>query len=140
MRRFLRTTSSAGLSQRVSPTTQNTFFHTTSKLMGVDRKVLKEGTGARPKAGDKITVHCTGMLADRKKFWSTLDDNKPFSFNVGMGQVIRGWDEGMLQMSIGEKAELTMTGDYAYGPRGFPAWGIPPNATLIFEIEMLKIN
>lgn len=109
--------------------------------MGVERKVLVEGNNVRPKAGDKITVHCTGYLAEgKKKFWSTLDDNKPFSFNVGLGQVIRGWDEGMLQMSIGEKAELTMTGDYAYGARGFPAWGITPNATLIFEIEMLKIN
>ncbi|EPY36482.1 peptidylprolyl isomerase [Strigomonas culicis] len=109
--------------------------------MGVTRTVKKQGNGTVPKAGDKITVHCTGFLADgKKKFWSTHDDNKPFSFNVGLGQVIKGWDEGMLQMSVGETAELLMTGDYAYGPRGFPAWGIPPNASLLFEIEMLKIN
>ena len=109
--------------------------------MGVDRKVLTPGTGALPNAGDKITVHCTGYLAQgRKKFWSTLDDNKPFSFVVGRGQVIRGWDEGMIQMSQGEKAELSMTGDYAYGAKGFPAWGITPNAALIFEIELIKIN
>lgn len=109
--------------------------------MGVTRKVIAAGSGATPKPGDKITVHCTGYLADgKKKFWSTRDDNKPFSFNVGLGQVIRGWDEGMLQMQTGETAELLMTGDYAYGARGFPAWNIPPNASLLFEIQLLKIN
>ncbi|CUI15252.1 peptidyl-prolyl cis-trans isomerase, putative [Bodo saltans] len=109
--------------------------------MGVERNVIKAGNGVIPKKGDKITVHCTGYVAEgKKKFWSTLDDNKPFAFNVGLGQVIRGWDEGMLQMSIGEQAELTMSSDYAYGPKGFPAWGIPANAALIFVIEMLKIN
>jgi peptidylprolyl isomerase len=109
--------------------------------MGVTRTVKKAGSGASPKPGQTITVHCTGYLADgRKKFWSTHDDNKPFSFNVGIGQVIRGWDEGMLQMQPGETAELLMTPDYAYGARGFPAWNIPPNASLLFEIELLKIQ
>eukprot|EP00796_Vickermania_ingenoplastis_P005008 gene5008-3603_t len=109
--------------------------------MGVTRTILKAGTGALPKKGDLITVHCTGYLAEgKKKFWSTKDDNKPFSFNVGIGQVIRGWDEGMMQMAVGETSELLMTGDYAYGSRGFPAWNIPPNASLLFEIEMLKIG
>jgi peptidylprolyl isomerase len=116
-------------------------FSSTHIRMGVTRNVLKAGNGTLPKAGDNITVHCTGILAEgNKKFWSTLDDNKPFAFRVGLGQVIRGWDEGMMQMSVGEEAELTMTGDYAYGPKGFPAWGIPPNATLIFKIQLLKIN
>lgn len=109
--------------------------------MGVTRTVKVEGCGDCPKPGDTITVHCTGYLAaDKKKFWSTLDDNKPFSFNVGIGQVIKGWDEGMLQMRPGETADLLMTGDYAYGARGFPAWNIPPNASLLFEIQLLKIN
>lgn len=109
--------------------------------MGVERNVIKAGNGVVPKKGDKITVHCTGYVAEgKKKFWSTLDDNSPFSFNVGLGQVIRGWDDGMMQMSIGEQAELTMSADFAYGAKGFPAWGIPPNAALIFVIEMLKIN
>jgi len=111
--------------------------------MGVIRKVLRAGTGAMPKRGDKITVHCTGYVQnaeDRKKFWSTLDTNEPFSFNVGLGQVIKGWDEGMMQMAIGEEAELTMTSDYGYGAKGFPAWNIPGGATLTFVIEMLKIN
>ncbi|RNF11874.1 peptidyl-prolyl cis-trans isomerase [Trypanosoma rangeli] len=109
--------------------------------MGVTRKVLSEGNGAQPRAGDVITVHCTGYLVNgKKKFWSTLDNNEPFSFRVGLGQVIQGWDEGMLMMSTGEKAELTMSGDFAYGKKGFPAWGIPPDADLLFEIELLKIN
>ncbi|CBZ25862.1 putative peptidyl-prolyl cis-trans isomerase [Leishmania mexicana MHOM/GT/2001/U1103] len=109
--------------------------------MGVIRTVMRAGVGATPKRGQTITVHCTGYLADgKKKFWSTRDDNNPFSFNVGVGQVIRGWDEGMLQMQLGETAELLMTADYAYGDRGFPAWGIPSNAALLFEIELLKIQ
>ena len=109
--------------------------------MGVERIVKKEGSSQKPKRGDTITVHCTGYLTDgKKKFWSTLDDNKPFSFKVGLGQVIKGWDEGMLQMSLGETAELVMSGDFAYGAKGFPAWGIPPDAGLTFEIEMLQIN
>ena len=107
--------------------------------MGVEREVIKEGTGAVPTKGRKVTVHCTGFLADGKKFWSTKDTNQPFDFNIGLGQVIRGWDEGVLQMRMGETAKLTMTGDYAYGPKGFPAWGIGPNATLIFEIELLNV-
>lgn len=69
----------------------------------------------------------------------SLSGQKAFSFNVGIGQVVRGWDEGMESMSEGEEARLEMTGDYAYGSGGFPAWGIGPNATLIFDIEILSI-
>jgi peptidylprolyl isomerase len=114
------------------------FLHRTAALMGVERKVLKQGDGAQPKKGQKVTVHCTGFLADgKKKFWSTKDTNEPFGFNVGLGQVIRGWDDGVMQMQIGETAELLMSADFAYGARGFPAWGIPANAPLIFEIDLL---
>lgn len=109
--------------------------------MGVVRNVVKPGSGAGPKKGDKVTVHCTGFITEgRKKFWSTLDKNEPFAFNVGLGQVIKGWDEGVMQMQLGEEAELVMTGDYAYGPRGFPAWGIGPNAGLTFVINLLKVG
>eukprot|EP00698_Gefionella_okellyi_P005495 TRINITY_DN15024_c0_g1_i1.p1 TRINITY_DN15024_c0_g1~~TRINITY_DN15024_c0_g1_i1.p1 ORF type:complete len:121 (-),score=5.80 TRINITY_DN15024_c0_g1_i1:25-354(-) len=109
--------------------------------MGVTKVVKKQGNGQKPNPGQKITVHCTGSLESGKKFWSTKDPGQsPFSFVVGKGNVIKGWDEGMLGMSLGEVAVLTMTGDYAYGPGGFPAWGIPPNATLVFEIEMLSIQ
>ena len=83
--------------------------------MGVEKQTLKEGNGTKPKKGQKITVNCTGHLADgMRKFWSTQDPGQqPFTFVVGQGQVIRGWDEGFMQMSLGEKARLTMTGDYA---------------------------
>lgn len=71
---------------------------------------------------------------------STKDaGQEPFAFQVGLGQVIKGWDEGVLGMKLGESARLTCSPDYAYGARGFPAWGIQPNSTLIFEIEVLKI-
>jgi peptidylprolyl isomerase len=114
-------------------------FRATRIAMGVERNIIKAGTGPAPKAGQKVTVHCTGILtATNKKFWSTHDTNEPFAFNVGLGQVIKGWDEGVMMMNVGETAALVMTGDYAYGARGFPAWGIPPNAGLTFEIELLK--
>eukprot|EP00735_Rhodelphis_limneticus_P013897 TRINITY_DN785_c0_g1::TRINITY_DN785_c0_g1_i1::g.18470::m.18470 TRINITY_DN785_c0_g1::TRINITY_DN785_c0_g1_i1::g.18470 ORF type:complete len:125 (-),score=40.27,sp/Q8LGG0/FKB12_ARATH/60.71/3e-41,FKBP_C/PF00254.23/3.1e-24 TRINITY_DN785_c0_g1_i1:77-409(-) len=110
--------------------------------MGVTKEVLKPGTGRKPQKGNTITVHCTGFVAATgKKFWSTKDPGQDvFSFQVGLGQVIKGWDAGFIDMSLGESARLTISSDWAYGPRGFPAWGIPPNADLIFEVEILKIE
>ena len=77
-----------------------------------------------------------GTLMDGSKFDSSKDRGRPFQFVIGQGQVIKGWDEGMMQMSVGQHAKLTCTPDYAYGPRGFPPV-IPPNSTLIFEVELL---
>mmetsp|Transcript_21187 Transcript_21187/g.23655 ORF Transcript_21187/g.23655 Transcript_21187/m.23655 type:complete len:111 (+) Transcript_21187:37-369(+) len=110
--------------------------------MGVQKTTTKEGNGPMPTKGQKVTVHCTGIVkATQKKFWSTKDPGQqPFSFNVGLGKVIRGWDEGVLQMKLNECATLEMTPDYGYGAGGFPAWGIPPNAVLIFHIELIKID
>ncbi len=109
--------------------------------MGVEKKVTQEGEGPTPRVGQTVTVQCTGILASGKKFWSTKDPGgEPFEFVIGRGQVIRAWDEGVMTMKLGEHATLTATGDYAYGARGFPAWGIGPNATLVFEIEVLKIK
>lgn len=109
---------------------------------GVVKEVLRPGNGAQVQKGNTITVHCTGSLADPpKKFWSTKDaGQKPFTFKCGVGQVIAGWDEGCLSMKHGEISKLTIQGHKGYGPRGFPAWGITPNATLIFEIEILSIQ
>jgi|EP00979_Chaetoceros_neogracilis_P010307 FKBP-type peptidyl-prolyl cis-trans isomerase len=74
-------------------------------------------------------------------FWSTKDaGQEPFAFQIGMGSVIKGWDEGVLGMALGEVAKIHCTPDYAYGPDGFPAWGIMPNSELIFEIEVLSIR
>ena len=110
---------------------------------GLKKEVLKAGTGPKLAAGSKVTVQCTGSVAGSppKKFWSTTDPGqKPFTFNVGVGQVIKGWDEGCLTMSLGEKARLYIAGYKGYGEKGFSAWGIPPNAELIFEIEILKVE
>jgi peptidylprolyl isomerase len=113
--------------------------------MGIVKTLLRQGTKAvTPIAGQTVTVHCTGYGKDRdlsKKFWSTKDPGQePFSFQVGVGQVIKGWDEGVLSMELGEIAKIHCSPDFAYGAGGFPAWGIEPNSELVFEIEVLKIH
>jgi len=106
---------------------------------GLQIEVLKEGTGTGTKTGDTVSVHYTGTLTDGKKFDSSLDRGQPFSFKLGAGLVIKGWDQGLVGMKVGEKRKLTIPPDLAYGDAG--AGGvIPPGATLIFEVEMLKIN
>lgn len=92
-----------------------------------------------PKVGDLVTIHYVGTLENGKKFDSSRDRGSPFQTHIGVGQVIKGWDEGIPQLSLGEKAILTIPGNKAYGDRGFPGL-IPPNATLIFDVELLKIN
>ncbi|KAK9903072.1 hypothetical protein M0R45_001288 [Rubus argutus] len=119
--------------------------------MGVEKQVLSAGTGPKPVKGQKVTVHCTGygslfnflgkMLILNQKFWSTKDSGQqPFSFKIGQGSVIKGWDEGVLGMQVGEVARLRCSPDYAYGSAGFPAWGIQPNSVLVFEIEVLSLE
>ncbi|XP_072044523.1 uncharacterized protein [Amphiura filiformis] len=109
---------------------------------GVMKQVLREGSGAPPNPGQTITVHCTGSLANPpKKFWSTKDPGQqPFSFQVGLGKVIKGWDEGCLSMRNGEIARLFIASHKGYGQGGFSAWGITPNADLVFEIEIVSIQ
>ncbi|XP_057977853.1 peptidyl-prolyl cis-trans isomerase FKBP12 [Malania oleifera] len=110
--------------------------------MGVEKEVLRPGTGPKPVANQDVTVHCTGYGKNgdlSQKFWSTKDPGqKPFSFKIGKGSVIKGWDEGVMGMQVGEVARLRCSPDYAYGPNGFPAWGIQPNSALVFEIEVLS--
>lgn len=104
--------------------------------MGVVRNVLRQGDGASfPKRGQTVSVHYTGYLnqVGGKKFDSSVDRGRPFQFRVGVGEVIRGWDEGVAQMSLGERSTLTCSPDYAYGASGAPPT-IPPNATLVFEV------
>merc|ERR1712227_783669 len=109
---------------------------------GVSKEVLQQGSGPAVQKSNTITVHCTGILKDTmKKFWSTKDPGQqPFTFQAGVGQVIAGWDEGCMTMRQGETSRITVAGYKGYGERGFPAWGITPNATLIFEIEILSIK
>ena len=108
--------------------------------MGVTVETSKEGDGKTfPKSGQKVTVHYTGTLTNGNKFDSSRDRGKPFEFVIGQGQVIKGWDEGVAQMSVGQRAKWTCTPDYAYGEKGFPPV-IPPSSTLIFDVELLAIK
>ncbi|KAF9221646.1 peptidyl-prolyl cis-trans isomerase [Gyrodon lividus] len=108
--------------------------------MGVTIVSISPGDGVNfPKRGDKVTIHYVGTLVDGKKFDSSRDRGLPFETEIGVGKVIKGWDEGVPQLSLGQKAILTATSDFAYGDRGFPPV-IPPKATLNFEVELLKIN
>uniref|UniRef100_A0A7S0F6A3 peptidylprolyl isomerase n=1 Tax=Craspedostauros australis TaxID=1486917 RepID=A0A7S0F6A3_9STRA len=109
--------------------------------MGVEKELIKEGDGSTfPKMGDQLTMHYTGTLAEGgKKFDSSLDRGKPFQFVIGIGQVIQGWDEGVMKMSLGEKSTLKISSDYGYGAKG-AGGAIPPNADLNFEVELLAIG
>ncbi|MFH0818826.1 MAG: FKBP-type peptidyl-prolyl cis-trans isomerase [Patescibacteria group bacterium] len=103
-------------------------------------EVLQPGAGDRKtKAGDTISVHYTGTLEDGTKFDSSVDRGTPFSFTLGAGQVIKGWDQGLLDMQVGEKRKLTIPSDLGYGSSGAGNI-IPPDATLIFETELISID
>ena len=109
---------------------------TDSGLEYVDTVV---GDGESPKQGDKVVVHYTGKLEDGTKFDSSVDRGTPFEFTIGVGQVIRGWDEGVMSMQVGGKRTLTIPADLAYGERGAGSV-IPPNATLVFDVELIEIK
>jgi peptidylprolyl isomerase len=109
---------------------------TPSGLAYVDEIV---GTGAVPQTGQSVTVHYSGFLTDGKKFDSSVDRGKPFTFVIGLGQVIKGWDEGVASMKVGGKRRLIIPATLGYGARG--AGGvIPPNAELVFDVELLGVR
>ena len=109
---------------------------TASGLKFTDEKV---GDGASPSKGKRVTVHYTGTLADGKKFDSSRDRGQPFKFVIGVGQVIAGWDEGVMSMKVGGRRKLVIPASLGYGARG--AGGvIPPNAELHFDVELLGVE
>lgn len=110
---------------------------------GLTKEIIKEGAGATPTKGQRVKVHYTGWLSENgkkgRKFDSSIDRGQPFQFIVGIGQVIGGWDLGIMSMKVGEKATLTIEPDLGYGARGAENV-IPPYATLIFDVELLGIG
>src|ERR1700691_4577059 len=103
-------------------------------------ETLTAGNGNEAKAGDKVSVHYVGTLnSNGNKVDSSRDRGRPFSFTLGKGDVIKGWDQGVAGMKIGEKRKLTIESELAYGSRRFPPV-IPPHATLVFEVELLAVG
>jgi FKBP-type peptidyl-prolyl cis-trans isomerase len=107
---------------------------------GLGVEDVRAGTGAEAKAGNTVTVHYVGTLTNGDKFDSSRDHgNQGFSFQLGAGQVIKGWDQGVAGMKIGGVRKLTIPPELGYGARGFPPV-IPPNSTLLFEVELLSVS
>jgi len=108
--------------------------------MGVNIETMKAGDGATfPRTGQKVTCHYVLTLTNGKTIDSSRDKGSPFSFNIGRGEVISGWEDGLSKMSVGQRAKLTISPDMGYGADGVPG-AIPPNSTLIFDVELLGVH
>lgn len=106
---------------------------------GLQYIIIEEGTGEKPKKGQKVKVHYTGKLEDGTVFDSSVKRGVPIEFTLSVGQVIKGWDEGIADMKQGGKRQLIIPPDLGYGPNGYPPV-IPPNSTLIFDVELVEVN
>jgi peptidylprolyl isomerase len=111
----------------------------TTTPSGLQYEDIKVGDGPSPRAGQTVVVHYTGWLTNGKKFDSSVDRGQPFKFAIGQGQVIKGWDEGVMSMKVGGKRKLTIPPHLGYGQRGMPG-AIPPNATLVFDVQLLGLE
>jgi FKBP-type peptidyl-prolyl cis-trans isomerase len=109
-------------------------------MQDLQTEIITEGSGSGAVSGNQVTVDYTGWLEDGTKFDSSLDRGTPLVFTLGEGKVIEGWDRGLLGMKVGETRRITIPPELAYGEAGTPGGPIPPNATLVFEIEMLDIQ
>ena len=107
---------------------------------GLEYNEVEAGTGAQAEAGKTVSVHYTGKLQDGKVFDSSVSRGEPITFPLGAGRVIKGWDEGIALMKIGGKAQLTIPPNLAYGERGAGGGVIPPNATLVFDVELVEVK
>jgi FKBP-type peptidyl-prolyl cis-trans isomerase len=132
-------TTTADTPTTAEPAKSATGASETAKVTKLQIKDQKVGKGPAAKDGNTVSVHYTGWLLDGTKFDSSRDRDQPFSFTLGQGGVIKGWDKGVVGMKAGGKRELVIPPDMAYGKRGSPP-KIPPNAPLKFDIELLKIE
>lgn len=126
----------------VELTKQVTISPTTKPMADIKELKIEDlvtGTGVAVKSGDTITMHYSGSLLDGTKFDNSYDRGKPFETQIGVGRVIKGWDEGVIGMKVGGKRRLTIPSELAYGQRGIPG-AIPPNSPLIFELELISIK
>ena len=126
----------SGPMQVAAARTSYTDFQKT--LSGITYRVIKPGTGVTPRVGDKVTTHYTGWLTDGTKFDSSRDKNTPFSFTLGKGEVIKGWDEIVAQMKVGTRLTAIIPANLAYGSAARP--GIPANSTLVFDMKLLSVG
>lgn len=110
----------------------------TFDINGVKVEVITDGKGEEVKAGNTVSIHYSGFLTDGTKFDSSVDRGAPFETKIGVGRVIKGWDMGVIGMKIGEKRKLTIPSEFGYGPYGAGDL-IPPNADLVFDVELLEI-
>jgi peptidylprolyl isomerase len=112
----------------------------TKTASGLIYMVTKQGTGAQLKAGDEVIVHYTGLFTDGRMFDSSRDRGEPLSFRLGAGRVIKGWDEGLQLLRVGDHATLVIPAAIAYGEQGAGGGAIPPNSTLVFLVEIVGVK
>ena len=112
----------------------------TTTASGLTYIITERGSGEQAVAGKTVTVHYTGLLTSGAKFDSSLDRNEPIPFLLGAGKVIKGWDEGIAKLRVGDKAMLIIPPQLGYGAKGTPGREIPPNATLIFIVELVEVK